>query len=92
MFEKTNTKSYFDEFYSPTINDSPKSIGLMLSIRLLFNNPLSHATIKFPRIKMFKTGFSKLAILPKFSEWNILSSCLRHYNALPTKIDMWLAA
>ena len=40
MFEKTNTKSYFNEFYSPTINDSPKSIGLMQNTRLLFNNPL----------------------------------------------------
>lgn len=40
MFEKTKTKSYFDEFYSPSINDSPKSIGLMQNTRLLFNNPL----------------------------------------------------
>ena len=61
----------------------------------LFNNSLSNSTAKLWRIKIFKTGFRKLWILSKFWEWRIWqevcgSSCLRHYDALRTKIDMWL--
>ena len=64
----------------------------------LFNNPLSpHPTIKMPRMKIFKTSFRKLLILSKFWKWRIWqgvgwgSSCLRHYDALRTKIDIWFA-
>ena len=31
----------------------------------LFNNPLPHLTMKFRRVKTFKTGFRKLSILSK---------------------------
>ena len=57
MFEKTNTKSYFDEFYSPTINDSPKSIGLRQNTRLLFNNPLSTLQLSYREWRRLKLAF-----------------------------------
>ena len=57
MFEKTNTKSYFDEFYSPTISDSPKSIGLTQNTRLLFNNLLSTLQLSYREWRRLKLAF-----------------------------------
>ena len=55
----------------------------------LFNKPPLHPTIELRRIKIFQICFWKLSTLSKFLEWR--KSCLCHYDALRTKIDMWLA-
>ena len=46
MFKRVlnNTNSYFDEYFSP------KSADLMQNTRPLFNNPLSHPTIKLKQV------------------------------------------
>ena len=51
-----------------TITTSPESIDFIQSTRPLFNNPLTHPTIKLRRIKIFET---KLSILSKFCEEHI---------------------
>lgn len=63
----------------------------MQNTRPLFNSFLPHFTIKLRSIKIFKIGFTKLSILPKFWDWHIWQkvrgwSCLRHYNVLRPKI------
>ena len=72
-----------------------KSINLTQNTSSLFSKLLRHRTIKLRRIKILKTSCRKLSILLKFwlndaygRGWG--STCLRHYDALPTKIDMWL--
>ena len=84
----------------------PQILTPSLNLKILCRIPapsltthLPHPTIKLPRIQIFKTGFRKLSILSKFWElrkWQGVvmvrgSSCLRHYYALHTKIDIWLA-
>ena len=74
-----------------------KSIDLMQNTSPVFNTPSSHPTIKLPRMRIFKTGFRKLSILSKFWKWHIWqgvrrSSCFPHYDALHTKISMWLTS
>ena len=91
-----NTNSYFDEYYTPTVNTSSTSIDLMQNRNPFFNNSLLRHSIKLWKIKIFRTGFRKLWIFSKFWEWSIWqregeSSCLRHYDALRTKIDMFLS-
>ena len=71
MFERVlnNTNFYFDEFYSPQLLiTSSKSIDLIQNTSPLFNNPLTYHTRNLQRIKIFKTGFIKLSILPEFWE------------------------
>ena len=74
-----------------TINTPLKSIDLMQNTSPFFNNPLTHPTIKLPRIKIFKTGFRKLSVFRNSgnvaygSGWGGLF--LRHYDAYLTKID-----
>ena len=79
----------------PNINTSAKSIDLIQNTNPFFNKSLTHPTMKLPRIQIFKTDFRKLSILSKFWECRIWqefggefgeSSCLRHYDALRTKM------
>ena len=92
MFERVlkNTNSYFDEILHQILTPP---LNLKIRCRLITHSP--HPTIKLPRIQMFKIGFRKLSIVSKLREWRKWqgvgeSSCLRHCDALRTKIDMWL--
>ena len=88
------------------VNKFTKSkIWCRILVSLLITHP-PHPTIKLPGIQIFKAGFRKLSILSKFwndTNGRVCvcvcvcacvcvggSSCLRHYDALRTKIDMWL--
>ena len=69
-------------------------IWCRILVPFLLTHP-PHPTIKLPRRQIFKTDFRKLLILPKLCEWRkwqgwVGPSCLRHYDALRTKIDLWL--
>ena len=83
---------------TPNINTSTKSKDLMQNTSPSLITYPPHPTIKLPRKQTFKTGFRKLSILSKFWEWckwkggcgGGVSSCLRRYDALRTKIGMWL--
>ena len=80
------------------MNTYPKSLDLMQNTSLLLNNPLRYSTIKLRRIKILKQVLENYRFCRNSgndaysSEWSGgWSSCLRHYDALRTKIDMCLA-